>query len=258
MNASLTLSLPYDDVRTLGPRAQLHTLSLQFIQPLDTSRSSLKTIIGGSIGGIVVLIGLLLGFWWLVRRRRTGDAGLSANNENVEGLGHVSPLPAKTTAESRTGLLYRKFFGENKEGEQYVDKKAKFPPVSPLADSVSDPSSALPVEPLPETKASAESPADLPPTYDQRHSYLPRHPAEYPDPHPLASRNPQLTHFISENSDIIPISLADKLYTAGYLPADDPSMVSEDYWMDRFGVSAFELARLREAYRRYVTLHIIV
>jgi len=62
----------------------------------------------------------------------------------------------------------------------------------------------------------------------------------------------RISDFCTTNRDLIPPSLERKLHAARYLPEDDPSDLSAEYWHSTYGVEFFELRRLQAAYERFV------
>ena len=59
-----------------------------------------------------------------------------------------------------------------------------------------------------------------------------------------------IADFCATNRDLISPVLEQKLHAARYLPKDNPSDASAEYWHSTYGVSFFELRRLQEAYER--------
>ncbi|CAG7850099.1 SubName: Full=Uncharacterized protein {ECO:0000313/EMBL:CCA71990.1} [Serendipita indica DSM 11827] len=48
----------------------------------------------------------------------------------------------------------------------------------------------------------------------------------------------------------IPARLEAKLAAAGYVPTDNPDSISEEEWLREYGVTKFELARVRTLYQK--------
>ncbi|KAG8822141.1 hypothetical protein FRC17_009645, partial [Serendipita sp. 399] len=58
-----------------------------------------------------------------------------------------------------------------------------------------------------------------------------------------------LAQFAQENRSLITEELEMKLQRAGYVPTDDPDSIPEEEWKRDYGVTKFELARLRSLFR---------
>jgi len=61
----------------------------------------------------------------------------------------------------------------------------------------------------------------------------------------------RMADFCATNRDLISPALERKLHNARYLPEDNPSDVSADYWRSAYGVEFFDLRRLQTAYDRF-------
>ncbi|KIM29885.1 hypothetical protein M408DRAFT_108556 [Serendipita vermifera MAFF 305830] len=59
-----------------------------------------------------------------------------------------------------------------------------------------------------------------------------------------------LSQFCATNRDLISPTLEGKLRAARYLPKDNPSEISAEYWRNTYGVEFFDLKRLQEAYEK--------
>lgn len=59
-----------------------------------------------------------------------------------------------------------------------------------------------------------------------------------------------LETFAASHRELITADLETKLRTAGWSPTQDPNNISEDRWKIEFGVTFFELERLKEAFER--------
>jgi len=68
----------------------------------------------------------------------------------------------------------------------------------------------------------------------------------------------RISNFCATNRDLISPALERKLHNARYLPEDNPSDVSADYWRSAYGVEFFELRRLQTAYERFVSFETYV
>jgi hypothetical protein len=54
----------------------------------------------------------------------------------------------------------------------------------------------------------------------------------------------------------IPVDMESKLVKAGYVPGDDPSCLRDDEWENKYGITRFELTRLRKLHK--VSIKLIV
>jgi hypothetical protein len=63
-----------------------------------------------------------------------------------------------------------------------------------------------------------------------------------------------IADFCASNRDLISPVLERKLRAARYLPEDDPSDLTVDYWHTTYGVESFELENLQAAYERLVSI----
>lgn len=101
--------------------------------------------------------------------------------------------------------------------------------------------------------SSAHVPFDSPPLYQpMEHSSFA---SPIASPENATDDNPLLSRFAADNRDLIPPSMERKLHLAGYLPTDNPNLISEEHWETKYGISKLELTRLNEAFKRSEVSH---
>ncbi|KIM26113.1 hypothetical protein M408DRAFT_330708 [Serendipita vermifera MAFF 305830] len=74
-----------------------------------------------------------------------------------------------------------------------------------------------------------------------------RVPSEYP---PHYSGSVELTNWFRANRASITDEMEQRLVAAGYMPSNNPDDLTEEEWETKFGITKFELIRLREIYAR--------
>ena len=228
-------------------------------------------IIGVALGGLILFAAIASGILFYRRKHRhqrleelepeqyilPNTAAPSPDLPSPEptiSVGGVTPyrysnlsLPS-TSPRAKSGEFHRKqdsnpFASTFRVGDQ--SDSSSLPPAyideSVISIPLSTPSASMSRLYVAERQRGTDS---VTPSRSNSPSSEPEHIAES---RPLKLNTP-LAKWAKKNRKYIPERLERKLENAGYVPTDDPDQLTEDEWRRDWGVTIFELGRMRKLY----------
>lgn len=247
------------------------------ITPSPSSNTGL--IAGAAFGGSAALILIMLAVWFYVRRKRspnmTGQPGSSvpameggtesittpyvrSNPADSAGTPFASPYFDNDAVSPPIGPSSSGYYSTNPASSSIPGGYAPYSPPTTMQSPTSSRQNRPSRQSMVNKVTSPTTNEDFSPIYDATTTGANSQRARAAEEERARLYDTLITDFCANNRDLISTELERKLYTARYLPSDNPSDIPYEHWRNAYGVEFFDLRRLQEAYERNLATNVRV